>query len=326
VPVTNYYTVEGQIIGEETSGVRTDYLTDALGSVTATVDQNPAIVNTYRYKPYGGLLAKTGAGADPKFTWVGSHGYRHTGRTYSYKYVRARHYGSSSASWTSFDKLWPVQLPYSAFGCSPSNLIDSSGMASYDIKCGDPTDKRRVEDSIRLLCNPTSAGRPSERIDCCLESEICGPLGRHAPYHPTAFQSFCAGKIYVEFQCAGRFASGDCEEHNSRDCAYTNLPPVDKEIVICGSSLTSKSSSNPQPGCEHIHCVVWHEMMHWFSYSHTKHPLRTAGDNAAQCCCFNCIRHGDSICDGYFAFGHGRTAHTRYTSTQCEAAFGEPCP
>ena len=38
--VTNYYTVNGALIGEKTAGgSRTDYLTDALGNVTATVNQ-----------------------------------------------------------------------------------------------------------------------------------------------------------------------------------------------------------------------------------------------------------------------------------------------
>jgi len=37
MPVTNYHTVNGRIRGESTAGVRTDYLTDALGSVVATV-------------------------------------------------------------------------------------------------------------------------------------------------------------------------------------------------------------------------------------------------------------------------------------------------
>jgi hypothetical protein len=65
MPVTNYHTVQGRILGESTSGVRTDYLTDALGSVTATVNSAQAVVNTYRYKPYGEQLAKTGSGTDP---------------------------------------------------------------------------------------------------------------------------------------------------------------------------------------------------------------------------------------------------------------------
>ena len=64
MPTTYYDNVNGRLRGQVTAGVRTGYLTDALGSVTATV-QAAAVVNTYRYKPYGTQLAKTGAGADP---------------------------------------------------------------------------------------------------------------------------------------------------------------------------------------------------------------------------------------------------------------------
>jgi hypothetical protein len=49
--VTNYYTIDGEIIGEKVgANARTDYLTDALGNVTATVNQTPAVVNTYRVR------------------------------------------------------------------------------------------------------------------------------------------------------------------------------------------------------------------------------------------------------------------------------------
>src|SRR5579871_2273628 len=104
--VTNYYTVNGAIIGEKTAGgSRTDYLTDALGSVTATINQSGQVVNTYRYKPYGAQLAKTGLGADPAFQWVGSQGYRQTSKKYSDVYVRARHYDSRGGRWASMDPL-----------------------------------------------------------------------------------------------------------------------------------------------------------------------------------------------------------------------------
>src|SRR5579862_7980245 len=107
--VTNYYTVNGALIGEKTAGgSRTDYLTDALGSVTATVNQSGQVVNTYRYKPYGAQLAKTGVGADPAFQWAGSQGYRQTGKKYSDVYVRARHYDSRAGRWASRDPLWDV--------------------------------------------------------------------------------------------------------------------------------------------------------------------------------------------------------------------------
>src|SRR4051812_28055397 len=99
--VTNYYTVNGEIIGEKAAGgTRVDYLTDALGNVTATMNQSAAIVNTYRYKPYCGQLTKTGVGADPSFRWVGNQGYRQTGKKYSDVYVRARHYDERGGRWT----------------------------------------------------------------------------------------------------------------------------------------------------------------------------------------------------------------------------------
>jgi hypothetical protein len=59
MPVTEYHTVNGRIIGETTGGVQTDYIRDALGSVTATADSSANVVNTYVYKPYGALLART---------------------------------------------------------------------------------------------------------------------------------------------------------------------------------------------------------------------------------------------------------------------------
>jgi hypothetical protein len=41
MPTTYFYTVDSEIIGEHTAGQsRIDYLTDALGSIVATVDQN----------------------------------------------------------------------------------------------------------------------------------------------------------------------------------------------------------------------------------------------------------------------------------------------
>ena len=38
-----------------------------------TSDHSSAqVINTYRYKPFGDLLSKTGTGADPAFGWVGT--------------------------------------------------------------------------------------------------------------------------------------------------------------------------------------------------------------------------------------------------------------
>ena len=101
--VTSYYSFGGEILGEETRGVRRDYLTDALGSVTATVTDAGVVENTYRYKPYGEQLAKTGIGNDPKFLWNGTLGY-YNNKNAIY-YVRNRHYALNNAIWLSVDLL-----------------------------------------------------------------------------------------------------------------------------------------------------------------------------------------------------------------------------
>ena len=137
MPVLNYYSVGGQIVGEKPSGGnRRDYLTDALGSVVGTVTSTGAVENTYRYKPYGGLLARTGVASDPSFLWVGSQGYRQTGKKYSDVYVRARHYSSDVGRWTTRDPIgyddgWNQ---YGYVQGNPINGIDPSGL--YRGNCG----------------------------------------------------------------------------------------------------------------------------------------------------------------------------------------------
>ena len=123
--VTRYYTANGRIRGQATGGARTNILPDALGSVTATVDESGTVENTYRYKPYGQRLSKTGAGADPKFLWSGTHGYRQANGSLSY--VRARHYSSKLDAWNSVASLWPRVTAYSYAMDNPVSLSDLSG-------------------------------------------------------------------------------------------------------------------------------------------------------------------------------------------------------
>ena len=126
-----YYTVNGEIIGERTpAGGRIDYLTDALGNVTATMNQSAAIVNTYRYKPYGDQLAKTGTGSDPKYRFVGNQGYRQTSNKYSDVYIRARHFDERGGRWASVDPLqWRSSgQEYNYVAARPTVLIDFSGL------------------------------------------------------------------------------------------------------------------------------------------------------------------------------------------------------
>lgn len=131
--VTNYYTVNGVILGEEDFGAGTarGYATDALGSVTNTVTSGGLVQNTYRYKPYGAQLAKTGAAADPAFTWIGTLGYRSSTRSFGSEYVRARSFAPELARWTTVDARRLLgSSRFSAYCyalCSPTSNVDPGG-------------------------------------------------------------------------------------------------------------------------------------------------------------------------------------------------------
>ncbi len=86
--VTNFDTINGQIVSEHTGSTQLDYLSDALGSVTGVCDQTGSLVGSARYKPYGTTLSSSGTQAS--FGWVGQHGYRPTGLKHSEFYVRLR--------------------------------------------------------------------------------------------------------------------------------------------------------------------------------------------------------------------------------------------
>ena len=135
-----YYTIDGQIVGYKKSGARKDFLTDALGSVTAEVDQT-GNTKTFdgRYQPYGGILSS--AGSKGSFGWVGTWGYRETGLGGSSHYVRARHYSKTGGNWNTADKLWPIERPYLYVdNRQVTQYIDLTGMAPGTSICGESHD------------------------------------------------------------------------------------------------------------------------------------------------------------------------------------------
>jgi hypothetical protein len=66
-------------------------MVDFLGSITGTTNVTTgAIVNTYRYKPYGAKLSGGTIGLG--FFWTGNTGSRSSGKQFAEQYNRARHY------------------------------------------------------------------------------------------------------------------------------------------------------------------------------------------------------------------------------------------
>jgi hypothetical protein len=129
--VTNYYEMNGVLIGESGPNGTMYYHTDALGSVTMTTNQSGAVLNEYRYKPYGAQLSKTGTAPDPKFSWVGTQGYRQTGLMHSDAYVRNRHYGTSEGRWTGVS-VFDGRLGMSPYAIRPTSVTSraNSGLVN----------------------------------------------------------------------------------------------------------------------------------------------------------------------------------------------------
>lgn len=179
--VTSYHTVNGRIRGESTGGARTGYVPDALGSVTATTDEAGSVVNSYRYKPYGELLAKTGAVVDPKFLWIGVLGIRSDATEGAGYYARRRSYGSRIATWTTVDVLWPSEPCYDysranptsrsdAFGLQPT-VISGHGCENCKSVCGYQNMISPLEEGIKRFCDAykdTKDGSARSCIDACL--------------------------------------------------------------------------------------------------------------------------------------------------------------
>jgi RHS repeat-associated protein len=178
-----YYTIDGQMIGYKDAGGRKDFLTDALGSVTAEVDQTGATkAFDGRYKPYGGDLSSTGTRGS--YGWVGSWGYRGTGLSASSHYVRARHYSNSSGNWTTVDPIWPNERALSYIKGKVILGIDYLGLQFDDkndradcLHCAKSMHK--WFDTIAHHCNH----QYTHCMACCLLTKIASPdCARGAQY------------------------------------------------------------------------------------------------------------------------------------------------
>src|SRR5665213_1217668 len=131
MPTTNYYSVNGNLLGEATNGIETSYIPDALGSTTQTIT-SAGFQNQYVYSPYGRPVSKTGTAPDPRFMWNGRTQSRTTGCAYAEQFNQLRHYSSSAKQWTSSDPLWlrnPDIDPYSYADCRPISATDPFGLS-----------------------------------------------------------------------------------------------------------------------------------------------------------------------------------------------------
>src|SRR5580658_4274571 len=107
MPTVRYFSMNGEIVGEQTAGQsRLNYVPDALGSVIGVTNTSNAVTFSARYNPYGSVL--TSSGTTPNFTWIGTLGYNSAvGRSHCESYVRKRIGSTTDGRWSSIDPLWP---------------------------------------------------------------------------------------------------------------------------------------------------------------------------------------------------------------------------
>lgn len=279
---TSYFCVNGEYIGESSNGVRTDYITDGLGSVVGTVHQNAQVVNTYRYKPFGGLLAKTGVGPDPKLRWVGAHGYRQTNNKYADVHIMRRHDDTTTGRWTTRDPIARETDAVNAYTYAlqrPTVLIDPTGLKVDVTNCDrNQSVKQKLDKACGCVNSLTAADW--QKINACILKyrrafdPRCETLSKA---DQACMRQFC-GKGCGELHCSW---NEDCHGFWARcasDCVFCNnttkvgcgmgaWPIVDvftpcTTVIICASNMNTSQCACPSIGVDPILCTVFHELNH----------------------------------------------------------------
>ena len=168
MPMTkSFETVEGRIVAEVRSGVRTDFLCDAEGSFVVAADEQGQIVAEALYLPYGTPGGATDLG------WLRGNGYQATGLPHAEQVVGDRSYSAMEGRWSTLPHVGSTGYSYAAG--DPVNNFDPTGVSAnrvgplpvgvWDPIPGLPFGNPRLPPSPRDKCRPPG-NRPDGKI-CC---------------------------------------------------------------------------------------------------------------------------------------------------------------
>jgi RHS repeat-associated protein len=207
------------MMGYESGGVKKDFLTDHLGSITAEIDQNQNRTFETRYSAFGRNNWSTGTGCG--FGWVGSFGYRETGLFHMSHYVRARHYSNVTGGWSTVDPLWPDESAYGYVGGRSTGVTDPSGQAS--IPCKPFMNCLRAHSKSRCECvgGGKDPGLSIEKALCVFWQETS--LGTQVGGSPPGGVGSCTQACFEELRRKGcswldKFKNYDDFKRNATPC------------------------------------------------------------------------------------------------------------
>jgi len=264
------------------SGSRRRYGPDALGSVVATYSAaTGALENTYRNKPFGGQLAKTGTATDPSFRWAGTLGCRQTGMSWSDVHMRARHYSTSVGRWTTRDPLWPEEPDYPYVSDAPTYLVDPFGLQGLTQQELFNQWQRDVTSSAANLAN-NSLNQASQQMNSCTQQIGQGVdwLSGELPY-TYAFHQFAHGLPLWGHFCGPQTIDGEklgdgrpvggpggpdacCQKHDH--CFATHHCTVTNQFnPACSNCTRALCKCLPSSNCHNnIACNYWRQFFEKF--------------------------------------------------------------
>jgi RHS repeat-associated protein len=297
MPMTErFYSVNGQMMGYESGGVKKDFLTDHLGSITAEIDQTQTRTYDTRYSAYGRNNWSTGTGCG--FGWVGSYGYRETGLFHMSHYVRARHYSYVTGAWSTVDPLWPDESTYGYALSWPTKAIDPSGLyPRYD---GCPP---KFQENMNALCDRINHIGPANlpAIKSCISRAT------------TARHHSCPDVSLTRAKCLKRWCNSDGEIQ----CRPS--PPGSGQYGLCPRTYVGESedphdtiiinNNNPPYGFTYVDWVnavgaqqltVIHEVLHACGVPHVVQDKggREQCNDIMACCIYEVVvgRNSGSKC------------------------------
>jgi len=263
-----YDTINGQIIAETSGGATSNYVLDALGSVTG-VTQKGSISGAARYSPFGRTIAGS-SGAT--MGYVGAWGYYPTGRAFGSHYVRARVFDKTTGSWTTVDPIWPGDTERGYGRDNPTTRVDPSGLLScttaykFSHKCNDPAPAPGWTYFCAFqwvidwdLPPGPKPGAIVQRVTLKETRANCADIGK--PPHPRIVEWFeeweWDGSKLLGGKCKGgrpqlyKEDTWEAKPFNCR-CKFTMI-----EVTAKACFISPFSSNGWRPGVGEISSAVW---------------------------------------------------------------------